>query len=114
MLKISIVAVAMLASEAVAHEYRDADADWYRSLTNSKHEFCCSLQRDCQEVDDYRPSSEPGSYEARWRDQWVRIPASAVLDRSDNPTGHAVLCASPGLDYGDRPVARCFVRPAEG
>src|SRR5215467_5411492 len=57
---------------------RDTGADWYRSLTNSKHEYCCSRQRDCEKVDDYRPSSKPGSYEAWWRGQWVSIPAIGV------------------------------------
>jgi hypothetical protein len=104
----------MASAAAVAHDLSDADAAWYRSLTNGKHEYCCSPQRDCEEVDDYRPSSEPGGYEALWRGQWVRIPASAVLDRSDNPTGHAVMCAWSGGDYGNQPVVRCFVRATEG
>jgi len=60
---------------------------------------------------EYRPSSVPGGYEALWHGEWARIDPSAVLNRADNPTGRPVLCVRY---FNGHPIARCFIRPAEG
>jgi hypothetical protein len=35
-------------------------------------------------------------YQVWHRERWLDVPADRVVRRGDNPTGHAVLCISPG------------------
>lgn len=41
-------------------------------------------------------------------DQWLIVPAEKILNRSDNPTGRAVVCWTPASGI------LCFVHGAEG
>ena len=38
---------------------------------------------------------------------WLVVPSEKILQRADNPTGHAVVCWTPTLGI------MCFVRAAE-
>jgi hypothetical protein len=85
---------------------------WFQSLRSpDTGSSCCSPQQDCRQIDQYRPSVEPGGYEALYQGEWVKVPAKAVLERTDNPTGRAVICI---MHINGEPIARCFVRAAEG
>jgi hypothetical protein len=97
--------------QAASHEPEALDAQWYLSLHAPDGASCCSMNKDCEPVADYRASADPGGYEAKWHGEWIKVPATAVLKRADNPTGRAVVCV---LYLDGNPVARCFVTPAEG
>jgi len=96
---------------ALAHDPEAEFGLWYQSLRGPHDGLsCCSPQRDCMPVDDYRGSSEPGGYEALLDGEWVVVPPQAVLQRKDNPTGHAVLCV---MRVDGKLIARCFVRASD-
>jgi hypothetical protein len=93
---------------AHAHDAEEPDAEWYNSLKSPYGVGCCAQDHDCEIVDDdYRGGPVPGSYIVKWHGREVTVPPRAVLKRSDNPTGHPVLC----MHYS---VPQCFVLPAEG
>jgi len=102
-----------VALPTVAHDPEDEFSDWYRSLTVPGSGIsCCSPARDCEPIDDYHASiTVPGGYEALYHGSWVQVPPEKVLQRADNPTGHGVLCV---VWNSGTPIARCFVRGAEG
>lgn len=99
------------AASAYGHDPGEPFAEWFQSLRSPKTgSSCCSAQRDCKQVDDYRAGKEPGSYEVKYEGAWVSVPADVVLQRIDNPTARPVLC----IGYIDgQPYARCFVRSSE-
>jgi hypothetical protein len=101
----------MLSQIAAAHDVSDADASWYKSLKNNQGAYCCSPQQDCVATE--YSADRVGGYVALWRGRWLHVDPSVVLDRSDNPTGHAVICAWDGADIYPEPVVRCFVLPPE-
>jgi hypothetical protein len=43
---------------------------------------------------------QPGPY------RWVKVPEHKILDRTDNPVGHAITCHNGTAIY-------CFVRQSE-
>ena len=73
----------------------DADmslAPWFQSLRQpGTGASCCSLA-DCRQAD-YRV--QDGHYEAFVDGSWRKVPPETVLQRSDNPTGRAVVCYTP-------------------
>jgi hypothetical protein len=105
------MAALLAAPAASAHDPDEQFSAWFRSLTQPGTGIsCCSPQRDCQQVDDYE-ADEVSGYRVKYDGVWVQVPQRVVIDRVDNPTGRAVLCIS---FFNGLPVARCFVRAAEG
>jgi hypothetical protein len=103
-------------SSAAAHSPWDEFAEWYRSLKEPGTEgmmdrptACCSPERDCQTTD-YKTDAD-GRYWITAGGERVPVPSDKILQRTDNPTGRAVVC----LHYlNGHPIVRCFVRPPEG
>jgi hypothetical protein len=52
----------------------------------------------------------PIGYEVMIDGQWIPVPSERVLQRTDNPTGEAVVCHAP-TEVGT--VIFCFVRPPD-
>jgi len=54
-------------------------------------------------------------YQIRIADRWRDVPAPAVIDRIDNPTGSAVAFYVGAADHDGsvEPLVYCFVRPAQ-
>ena len=79
-------------------------APWFNSLrapwTNA---LCCSIA-DCRPTDS-RVNGD--HYEAFVDGQWRAVPPDRVLQRTDNPTGRAVVCWTPSTGI------MCFVRGPE-
>lgn len=102
----------LIGFSAAAHDGADPLSAWYRSLVDPETGIsCCSMQRDCQPVDDYHASTTPGGYVVQIEGRSVEVPPNKVLQRTDNPTGHAVLCI---MRVDGVPVPRCLVRAVEG
>jgi len=68
------------------------------------HEHFLLLVTDCRATE-YR--IEADHYEALIGGNWIIVPADKILQRTDNPTGHAVVCWTP-----QRGIL-CFVRATE-
>jgi hypothetical protein len=97
-------AVLLLGHAASAAPPENADpalAPWYNSLrlpwTNA---LCCSMA-DCRPVDS---RTNDDHYEVLIEGQWRPVPDDKVLNRSDNPTGRAVVCWTPSSGI------LCFVK----
>jgi hypothetical protein len=54
-------------------------------------------------------------YQIRIAQRWRDVPAPAVIDRIDNPTGSAVAFYVDAADHDGSvaPLVYCFVRPAQ-
>ncbi|MBV9250515.1 MAG: hypothetical protein JO227_14865 [Acetobacteraceae bacterium] len=85
----------IVASAAQAAPPEGADpalAPWFNSLrapwTNA---LCCSVS-DCRTADARLADDH---YEAFVGGQWRAVPRDKVLQRTDNPTGRAVVCWTP-------------------
>jgi hypothetical protein len=79
-------------------------APWFNSLRQPWTNALCCSQADCR----IAPSRlNDGRYEAFIGGAWRAIPETTILNRSDNPTGHAVVCWTP------QSGVLCFVRPPE-
>src|SRR5207249_12022767 len=102
------VAAAMLfAGAAGADPPPNADpalAPWFRSLVQPGTSISCCSISDCRATD-YR--IEGDHYEALIGEAWFVVPSDKVLQRTDNPTGRAVVCWTP-----QRGIV-CFVRATE-
>ncbi len=108
----SAVALLLMIGSALAHDPEEQFGEWYRSLrVPDTGVSCCSMKRDCAAIDDYHGSATvPGGYEVLYEGEWLAVPPEAVLQRTDNPVGHAVLC----IKHVDlKPIARCFVRASD-
>jgi hypothetical protein len=46
-------------------------------------------------------------YEAMVEGEWQQVPPATILERSDNPTGRAVVCYTPARGI------MCFIRGPE-
>ncbi len=102
----------LIGISAAAHEDSAPLAAWYQSLRDPQTgAACCSMERDCHPVDDYHASSNPGGYVVRIDGVSFDVPPSKVLQRTDNPTGHAVVCID---HWANKPVVRCMVLATEG
>ncbi len=102
--EVAFASALLLAAAALAKPPADADpalAPWFRSLLQPGTEIsCCSLS-DCRETD-YRVKAD--HYEALVGGKWVAVPPDKILQRTDNPTGRAVVCWTPQRGI------MCFVR----
>lgn len=102
-----LAAAVLIAGTAHARAPPDADpalAPWFQDLrVPGSGTSCCSVA-DCRPAE-YRTSGD--HYEAFIDGQWLVVPPGRVLQRSDNPTGHAIVCYTPTLGI------LCFVRGPE-
>ena len=98
----------LIASRAHAAPPPDADpalAPWFRGLqAPDTGRSCCSVA-DCRPTE-VRTRSD--HYEVLIGYQWLTVPSEKILNRSDNPTGRAVVCWTPAFGI------MCFVHGPEG
>lgn len=101
------MSVILLAGPATADPPADADptlAPWFRSLLQPGTSISCCSIADCRTTE-YRVEGD--HYEALIGEAWFAVPSERILQRTDNPTGRAVVCWTP-----QRGIL-CFVRPTE-
>ena len=83
---------ALVSGVATANPPPDADmslAPWFQGLHQpGTGMLCCSIA-DCHPTD-FRTNGS--HYEALIEGRWLAIPPDKILDRTDNPTGRAVVC----------------------
>jgi hypothetical protein len=97
----------LCAASAIAQPPNDGDytlAPWFQSLRQPGSGISCCSLADCRTTD-YR--TDGGSYEALIDGRWLVVPEDKVLQRTDNPTGRAVVCWTPARGI------MCFVRANE-
>ena len=104
-----VLLAAVLFVEAAAYAEPPPNADpalmpWFRSLLQPGTSISCCSISDCRATE-YR--IEGDHYEALIGEQWFAVPPEKVLQRTDNPTGHAVVCWTPQRGI------MCFVRATE-
>jgi hypothetical protein len=108
------LALALLAGSAQARPPENADpalAPWFQSLRTDKGVSCCSLA-DCRPVeyrttgDHYEALIKPPEFDVD-SPEWVPVPQSHILKRTQNPVGRAVACWEPFSGI------LCFVLPAQ-
>src|SRR5438552_100492 len=104
-----VCAASALLFSVAAHAQPPENADpalapWFQSLQQpSTGASCCSIS-DCRPTE-YR--SDADHYEALVEGRWLLVPSDKVLQRTDNPTGRAIVCWTPVLGI------MCFVRGTE-
>ncbi len=98
----------MMASGAHAVPPPDADpalAPWFQGLrAPDTGQSCCSVA-DCRPTE---ARTRGDRYEVLIEGKWMAVPSQRVLNRSDNPTGRAVVCWTPAQGI------MCFVHGPEG
>jgi len=97
----------LLATAAAAQPPPNADptlAPWFRSLLQPGTQISCCSLADCRETE-YRINAD--RYEALVGGNWLSVPPEKILQRTDNPTGHAIVCWTPQRGI------MCFVRATE-
>jgi hypothetical protein len=105
------LALSQVAVAAPPDSPNSALVPWFESLKQQGTGApCCSIA-DCRTAE-FRQDRD--GYEVlidgRWKLSapfWLRVPPNRIIDRSDNPTGRAVVCFTPEAGI------LCFVRPAE-
>jgi hypothetical protein len=108
--------VLLLSSGSTAHQPGDEFAGWFQSLKvpgierplNPADASCCSPERDCQTTD--YGADAAGRYWIKAEGERIQVPPDKILQRTDNPTGHAVACLR---HFNGHPIVRCFIRPPE-
>ena len=99
--------ILLLAVPAHAAPPPDADprlAPWFNSLRLPDSVVPCCSMADCRLV---MSRLLHGHYQAFIEGKWVAVPDDKVLNRPDNPTGHAVVCWTPFAGV------LCFVKAPE-
>jgi hypothetical protein len=97
----------LVTASAAAAPPQNADpalAPWYRSLLQPGTTVSCCSLADCRPTD-YRIKAD--HYEALVGGHWLAVPPDKILQRTDNPTGHAIICWTPQRGI------MCFVRATE-
>jgi hypothetical protein len=79
-------------------------APWFQGLRQPGTGISCCSVADCR-LTDFRTQGD--HYEAMIDGQWREVPATTILERIENPTGHAVVCYTPARGI------MCFVRGPE-
>lgn len=100
----SILTATFMAATARAAPPPDADpalAPWFRSLQQPRTGISCCSVVDCRRVDSRLAGDH---YEVLIDGVWKPVPPETVLDRSDNPTGRAVVCYTPARGV------MCFIK----
>jgi hypothetical protein len=96
-----------LAASAAAAPPQNADpalAPWFRSLLQPGTTVSCCSLADCRPTD-YRIKAD--HYAVMVGGRWLAVPPDKILQRTDNPTGHAIVCWTPQRGI------MCFVRATE-
>ena len=126
------VVASLMIRPAHAHDWKRPDLDeWYGGLKRpggSGYNFSCCSKTDCHTTeaelrgDDWwaRIGVRDASGDWDLRD-WVKVPATSVLQQHDNPTGEGVICHSmvwrtEGTVQTLSPAAVtiwCFIPPTE-
>lgn len=104
---LSAAMVALPAGYAQAHPPKNADmslAPWFQSLRQPNTGISCCSIADCRRTD-FR--IQGNHYQALVDGEWKTVPQNAILDRSDNPTGRAVVCYTPYAGI------MCFIKGPE-
>jgi hypothetical protein len=104
---VALAAALLLAASAAAAPPQNADptlAPWFRSLLQPGTAISCCSLADCRPTE-YRIKTD--HYEALVGGRWVAVPPDKILQRTDNPTGHAIVCWTPQRGI------MCFVRATE-
>jgi hypothetical protein len=105
--RVATAAALLAAASAVAAPPQNADpalAPWFRSLQQPGTAISCCSVADCRPTE-YRISAD--HYEALIGGNWLVVPPDKILQRTDNPTGHAIVCWTPQRGI------MCFVRSTE-
>jgi len=112
-------ALALCAGAVMAHPGNSTGRDqalaaWIDDLQNPATGLSCD-QFDPHVLGGADWRYEGGHYQIRIANRWRDVPAPAVIDRSDNPTGNAVAfyVGAPDHDGSVAPLVYCFIRPAE-
>lgn len=112
-------ALALCAGAVMAHpgNCRGGDqalAAWIDDLQNPATGLSCD-QFDPHVLGGADWRHEGDHYQIRIANRWRDVPAPAVIDRSDNPTGNAVAFYVGAADHDGSvaPLVYCFIRPAE-
>jgi len=101
------MALAWFTCVAQAHPPKNADmslAPWFRSLRQPGTGISCCSIADCRQTD-FR--IEGDHYQAMVDGSWKTVPKDRILERSDNPTGRAVVCYTPYVGI------MCFIKGPE-
>jgi hypothetical protein len=104
---VTAVACAGLAFPASARPPPNADmslAPWFQGLRQPRTGMSCCSIADCRQTD-FRTNG--AHYEAMVDGEWREVPQETILERIDNPTGHAVVCYTPSRGI------MCFIRGPE-
>jgi hypothetical protein len=99
--------VGLVATSAVARPPPNADmslAPWFQGLRQPGTGISCCSMADCRQTDFRIAGSH---YEALVEGEWREVPRDKILDRTDNPTGRAVVCYTPAGGI------MCFIRGPE-
>jgi hypothetical protein len=107
MRRLITIGLALIAGAAAARPPLKPDpalAPWYRSLLQPGTNYPCCSVADCRRAD-YRITGN--RYEVRIDGKWLPVLPSKILTRTDNPTGHAIVCWDPAQGI------MCFIRPPE-
>jgi hypothetical protein len=75
---------------------------WFKSVKSHAGVPCCDI------ADGHRTDYDmrEGQYWVPINDQWIRVPAEAVVDDAGNPTGDAVVWYT---EFNSNVYIRCFV-----
>ena len=114
-----VVALALSAGAAAANPGSSRGSDpafaaWIDDLLNPATGLSCDkFDPHLLGKADWR--YDGGHYQIRIADRWRDVPAPAVIDRVDNPTGNAVAFYVGDADHDGSvaPLVYCFVRPAQ-
>lgn len=104
---VALASAILLATTVYALPPQDADpalAPWFQSLQQPGTSYSCCSLADCRMTES---RIKNGNYEALIGDKWVAVPPNRILQRTDNPTGRAVVCWM--AEFG----IVCFVRAPE-
>jgi hypothetical protein len=111
---LSLGACAAAANAGLPARSDPAFSAWIADLLNPATGLSCR-QFDPHFLDraDWRYDGK--HYQIRIADRWRNVPAPAVIDRIDNPTGSAVAfyVRAADQDGSVAPLVYCFVRPAQ-
>jgi hypothetical protein len=97
----------LLSNFAFARPPPNADmslAPWFQGLRQPGTGMSCCSIADCRQTEFRIAGSH---YEALIEGQWRPVPPATILPRTDNPTGHAVVCYTPSLGI------MCFIKGPE-
>ena len=77
---------------------------WFENLHQPQTGLPCCDISDCHQTESRTVGTH---YEAFVEGKWIAVPPETVVDRTDNPTGRAVVCWLPWSGI------LCFVRAPE-